>query len=315
MIDNFADTDVVVTGAAGFIGSHLAKRLLGLRAKVHTLIHPRSDLWRLKEVLGEITIWKCDLTKGDGLKDILQHINPVKVFHLAAYVDVNRSLDLVEPMIQANLLSTARLIKTLRGSRLDCFINTGTCEEYGDAEPPFTETQRECPTSPYSASKVAATHLCQMLWKTERFPNVVIRPFLTYGPYQDQKMFIPALIMSCLKNQKFSATAGQQTREFNYIDDIVEGYAKAAIKPRALGEVINLGNGQEYPIREVASMIMKLTGRQGLVSLGRLPYRPAEAMHFYSDSGKAKDILDWEAKVDLEEGLKRTIAWYKSIYG
>ncbi|MDD2688632.1 MAG: GDP-mannose 4,6-dehydratase [Candidatus Omnitrophica bacterium] len=314
MIKDLKGRRVLITGAEGFIGSHLSRRLYRLGARVHIIVHPASSLWRISDILDKIKVWPVDLLDSARLTKVLHKIKPLKIYHLAANTDHRRILSFFDKIFHDNIYAALNLLQSSTWVDMDCFVNTGTCEEYGTGNVPFEEGQRECPVSPYSASKTCITHTCMMLQRSFGLPVVTVRPFLTYGPAQGQDMFIPSLILSCLRNKNFKMSPGRQTREFNYVDDMVEGFIKASVTPGAIGEVINLGNGKEHRIIDVARMVKKLTKAKIELQTGILPYRPGEKMHFYSSSSKAKRILNWESKTDLEEGLIRTINWYKAHY-
>lgn len=306
---------VLVTGAAGFIGSHLSKRLLEEGVEVHVLLRKGTDQFRIQGLLGDLTVWYGDLRDYQAICSCIKNSRPQIIFHLAALRDVKRVPELIEPMIETNVKGTLNL---LRGGmeekiNLECFVNTGSSEEYGNGLAPFNEDQREMPVSPYSASKVAMTYFCQMLHKTMGFPIVTLRPFLTYGPYQDIDMFIPSLISHCIERKDFPMTEGDQTREFNYIDDVVDAYLLAACSPHAAGEVINIGNGVEYGIRDVAEKVVCMMGNPIRLLVGALRKRPGEVKHFFSSNEKAKRILGWSPKIGIAEGLGTTISWYQKF--
>jgi nucleoside-diphosphate-sugar epimerase len=306
------DVEVLITGGTGFIGSHLVRDLVGRGARVSVLTRRGSNPWRLRDVLDDIKIVYADITKFEETQKIVRQICPEKVYHLAAYVDVGRGIDRLQSAIKVNLQGTLNLLRSLQDVDFNCFVNAGTVEEYGTNPVPFKETMREMPVSPYSASKVATTHFCQMLYRTQGMPIVVVRPFLTYGPFQDGKMLIPSLIQSCLEKKNFEMTKGEQTREFNYVEDIVEGFILASVHKKALGEVINLGNGKEYSVREVAVMINEMFGNPIKLLFGAKPYRKTEIWRIFCDNSKAKRLLRWRPRHSLEEGLKKTVEWYKS---
>jgi len=301
--------DILVTGACGFIGSHLTRRLVEDGAIVHAV--DVSEPWRISDVRDRIDFKLLDLTDYNGVKRLVDEVKPVKVFHLAAKVNVKRDFNFLDDMIRVNLGGTTNLLRALDGASYDCFVNTGTCEEYGDNPAPFREEQKPNPVSPYSASKVASTVFCMMYHKTLGCPIVTLRPFLTYGPMQEPTMLIPEVITSALEKKSFKMTEGMQTREFNYVSDIVDGFVRASVKKNAVGEVINIGNGAEYRIRDVVAKIIKLMGSPIKPQVGALPYRPGEAMHFYCDNTKARRLLGWKPKVGLDEGLEKTIDWYE----
>jgi nucleoside-diphosphate-sugar epimerase len=314
VIETLRNAKVLVTGISGFIGSHLARRLVAEGAEVHGLVRPGTSLWRIEDLKDQVRFQYADLRDCESVKKVAQITSPQKVFHLAARVDVSRSLEVVEEMIEANIEGTMNLLRALDGVAYDCFVNTGASEEYGDNFAPFKEDQMPNPVSPYSASKAATTMFCRMLYKTKGLPIVTLRPFLTYGPRQEGNMLIPALLRKTIKGETFEMTKGEQTREFNYVDDIVDGFIKAAVTPRAIGEIINIGNGTEYKVRDVVELVLKLMNSSLKPEFGALDYRPGETWHFYCDNTKAKEILGWQPRVGLEDGLRMTIEWSQKHY-
>ena len=314
MITTLKNTAVLVTGISGFIGSHLARRLVAEGALVHGLVRKGSDLQRIQDIKGLVTLHCASLEGFESLSGIVKGIKPKKIFHLAAHVDVSRSLDIFRMMIDINIKGTSNLLQALEEIDYDCFINTGSSDEYGDNPVPFHEDQKPNPVSPYSTAKVTNTMLCQMLFKNHGFPIVTLRPLLTYGPAQKCNMFIPLLISKMIQEESLEMTDGRQTREFNYVDDIVDGFIRASVCPAAVGQIINLGNGQEYTVKTLVGMIIKLMGSTVKPKFGVLDYRPGEPFRSYCDNRKALEILHWKPKIDLEEGLKRTINWYRQYY-
>jgi nucleoside-diphosphate-sugar epimerase len=306
---------VLVTGAAGFIGSQLSRRLLEEGADVHVLLRKDTNQFRVRDFIGNLTVWYGDLRDYSTICSCFKNLRPQVIFHLASFREVRRDSALIEPMIDINMKGTINLLRGVIEEKitLEFFVNTGSSEEYGDGSFPFREDQREIPVSPYSASKVAATYFCQMLHKSMGLPVVTLRPFLTYGPNQDNDMFVPSLIQHCLKKKDFQMTTGDQTREFNYIDDIVDAYLLAATNPNAIGEIINIGNGIEYSIKEVAEKIVHMMGNPIQLLLGALPKRAGETNHFFCSNEKVRRLLGWAPKIDLHEGLTRTINWHKKF--
>ena len=312
MIETLKNTRVLVTGISGFIGSHLARRLVKEGAEVYGLARTSSNLERLRDISNEIVFHYGDLRYFSTIKTAISAIKPQKVFHLAAQVDPRRSLALIDDMVQVNLIGTINLLQALNGSHYDCFINTGASEEYGDNPTPFREDQIPRPVSPYSASKASATVFCQMLHKTGKAPIVTLRPFLIYGPGQQGDMLIPSLIRKTTIGEEFKMTKGEQTRDFNYIDDVVDAYVRASVTPRAVGEIINIGSGLEYKVIDVVRMVLRLMDSSLKPRVGALDYRPGEAWHFYCDNTKAREILGWRPLTNLEDGLKNTINWFQA---
>lgn len=311
----FAGIPVFVTGANGFIGSHLSRYLVNLNAEVHVLVRDGSDRSRLSDIEDRITVWRGDITHYDLVCKCLSGARPKVIFHLAAARDVTRDIALLAPIVNINLAGTINLFKAVldTGTSPACIVNTGSSEEYGNGQTPFVESQREMPVSPYSLSKVAATHLGQMLYRTSGLPVVTLRPFLVYGPGQSTDMFIPSLIRHCLEKKDFRMTAGDQTRDFVYSDDLIDAYLRAAFSSSARGEVINVGSGAEYLIRDIAEKILQKMGEPIKLIIGAIEKRKGEAEHFFCNNKKAYDVLGWRPSIGIDEGLDRTIAWFRDF--
>jgi nucleoside-diphosphate-sugar epimerase len=309
---NWNGTRVLVTGAEGFIGSHLVKRLVTEGALVHALVKTASSLWRIEDHIDGLVVLESDIANPDSLRYSLHRLKPQIVFHLAALVDVSRSWELIAPLVQTNIIGTINLLSAIRESPLEAFIHTSSSEEYGDAPSPIEEARRELPISPYSFSKLASTHFCQMAARTFDLPVTVVRLFPVYGPFQDSAMFIPSAIRDLLMKKEFKMSPGEQLREFNYVDDVVEAYLAVARCERARGEILNVGCGIPYRLRDVAAMIRDLIGGPGTVRIGALSYRRGEGMACYCSSEKLRALTGWSPRVPLEEGLRMTINWYAS---
>ncbi|MEK6974144.1 MAG: NAD-dependent epimerase/dehydratase family protein [Nanoarchaeota archaeon] len=308
---NFSETRVLVTGGNGFIGSHLTERLVSLNADVSVFSRSGNSI-KINDLIKKIKFFKVDLTNKDLLRKSVKSIEPEIIFHLASETNVSRDISLLEDNINNNLMGTLNLLNALSNIKYNVFVNTGTCEEYGNGKVPFSEDQTPTPVSPYSASKVATTYYCKMLYETQKLPITTLRPFLTYGPKQVNNMLIPSSIISALQNKDFQMTRGEQTRDFIYVENVVEAYLKAAYSKRAIGEIINIGSGKERKIIDTVKLILKLTESRSKID-DSLPYRPGETMHFYCSNKKAKDLLDWQPTTELGVGLKRTIEWCSSM--
>jgi len=205
-----------------------------------------------------------------------------------------------------NLFSAATKLTKLRA-----IVTAGTAEEYGQNEAPFDEYMRESPVSAYSFSKTCVTHLCEVFYAIHKLPCITVRPALAYGPGQNFDMFLPALINTLLKNEQFPMTLGQQTRDYSYISDLVDAFIRAALNGDTRGQIYNVGSGKPVKISEIALLVEKILDKKKLVQLGKINYRSAEIMNYVVDYSKANEKLGWLPKVSLEEGLKRTIAFYQ----
>lgn len=303
---------VLVTGGSGFIGSHLVNRLLKEGADVTVMSRYNSveENIRLKDVWNQINVVEADLRDIDSLRQ-LNDIKPEIIFHLAAYNHVGASFVHVSEVFDVNAKGTANLLEAYGDYEL--FIYTSTSEIYGLQEGfPFKESFDPKPISPYAISKYAGELYCRMKQHISKNSIAVLRPFNVFGPYQSTKAIIPELIISCLKGKTIKTTEGKQTREFNFVDNIIDGFILAAKNKKAIGHVINVGSGKDISIRDLVKKIAEMTNSKSKLDIGALPYRPTEIWKMATDNTRAKEILGWEPKVSFEEGLKRTIEWFRS---
>lgn len=306
---------ILITGGAGFIGSHLARACLWEGANVSVLVLPGSRLWRIEDIKEEIRIWEGSVTDSAYVNDVIQRIRPDIVFHLAALIERTRSFEAFPKLYDVHVHGTKNLIEALKKvSGLERFVHVGTIEEYGSGKAPFKEGQREMPVSLYSLTKMMATKLVEYTAHEEGFPALIVRPSLIYGPYQGFGMLIPDAIRACLEGRDFPMTKGEQTRDFLFVEDLVEALARASCAPGAEGIIVNLGSGTEKKVREVVETVKRIAGGPGSIQFGALPYKAGENMHFWLDSSRAAMVLGWKARTQLHEGLARTVAWYKENY-
>jgi len=300
---------VLITGATGFIGSHLAERLVGEGAEVTLAVEPGASQANIVSILDKVRVHEVDLRDGQTVRQLVREYQPSKVYHLAAVGVTEPDID---PLlaVQVNVLGTLNLLEALRETDCDCLVNTGTCYEYGHNNPPMREDQMVDPINAYAASKSATWLFCNMYHRTHGYPIVTVRPFTVYGPRQSEHALIPQVILSALRGKDFEMTGGEQTRDFTYVDDVVEGYIRASLSEKAIGQTINLGAGEEHAIKDVVLKVLELMNSPVRPLIGALPYRPGEIQRLYADSNKARELLGWQPQVGLEEGLRRTIEWY-----
>ncbi len=306
-MSDFVSIPVLVTGAEGFIGSHLARRLAGEGARVSALVRPGADLSRLNDLEGKIEICPRDIRRQEELADLADRIAPRFVFHLAAVTDPSRSADGIDRCLAVNLGGTLNLLKALKKTACKRLVTVDTAEIYGRNPPPFREEMAPDPVSPYSLSKALATLLCRTWATAYGFPVTILRLFLVYGPGQGGERFLPQLIAAGLSGRPLRMTAGEQTREYTYIDDVVEGFLRAALRGPS-GELINLGSGEEISLRELVEKVGECLGRRIVLDPESLHYRENEIRRFVGDHSRAARILDWRPRISLEEGLRLTIA-------
>ncbi len=302
---------VLITGGAGFIGSNLARKLFSLGADVTVLVKYKSliDNIRLSSIWDKIEVVETDLRNSDSLKQFNKMKYDV-IFHLAAYNHVGDSFLHVNEAMLSNAVATANLLES--GPDYERFIYTSTSEVYGYQDSvPFVEKNIPFPISPYSIGKYTGELYAKMKRHQTNKEIICIRPFNTFGPYQSDRAIIPELIIKCLKGDPIATTEGKQTREFNYVDNIVDGFIATALVEEVPDKVINIGSNQEIAIRDLVRKIHELTKSKSDLKIGALENRPTEIWRMCSDNTRAKNLLNWNPKISFEDGLKKTIGWYE----
>ena len=312
---SFKNKKILVTGASGFIGSHLVKYLIKQKAKVYIIVKYNSVIEniRLKNYWNKINVIESDLRNLDSILKF----NSLKfeiIYHLAAYNHVGDSFGNYQESFSSNLISTCNLIEYGPYSRK--FIYMSTSEVYGKQEKiPFDENNLPHPISPYSVSKYAGELYTQMFKSIIKNPKRrifnICRAFNTFGPFQSEKAVIPEIINKALLGIDILATKGLQTREFNYVDNIVDGVIKLSLLDKTLEKTINIGCGQDIRIKDLIQKILKLTKSNSRLYLGGLDERPTEILKMKAKNTYAKKYLKWEPKIKFDEGLIKTIDWYK----
>jgi nucleoside-diphosphate-sugar epimerase len=297
---------LLVVGGNGFIGKHIVNHAIRLGWNVTNLSLKSRD-----EVNHpNLRYLSADIADKALLKEKLREASFEYVVNCGGYIDHTPFFKGGGKVFDTHFGGVLNLVEAMNRDKLRSFVNIGSSDEYGDNEAPQIETQREAPISPYSMGKVGATHFLQMLYQTENFPATTLRLFLTYGPGQDNSRFLPQIIIGCLENRRFPASKGEQLRDFCFIQDTVESIFSVFESPAARGEVINIGSGKPVSIRKVIETVNLLT-RKGKPQFGRISYRPGENMKLYGNISKSKILLGWESKVTLENGLFKTIQWFK----
>jgi NAD dependent epimerase/dehydratase len=315
---NWHRQKVLVTGAGGFIGSHVVERLVELGARVRALVryNSRND-WGLLELLpdsikNEIEVVWGDLTDPHSTNRMVQGC-PI-IFHLAALIAIPYSYIAPVHYVTTNCGGTANLLEAARQQGVERFVHTSTSETYGTAQyTPIDEAHPLRGQSPYAASKIGADKLAESYYLSFGLPVVILRPFNTYGPRQSARAVIPTIISQGLSGQVIRLGRLTPIRDLTFVSDTVAGFIKVADCSQAIGEVINIGSGRAITIGELARQILGLLGGGQEILSEDQRVRPdaSEVMELICDSGKAQRLLNWEPRVSLEEGLSRTVAYIR----
>lgn len=307
------DKKILVTGGSGFIGSHLTRRLCCEGADVAILCKYDSvmDNVRLVDLWSDITVLEADIRNQDSLRQI-GDFKPDIIYHLAAYNHVGDSFLHVSEAMDSNAKGTANVIEAYDG--YERFVYIATSEVYGrQDEVPFREDMTPNPISPYAVGKYSGELYCKMKMERSDRRIVVIRPFNAYGPYQSPRAVIAEMILTCLAGKPVYSTEGKQTRDFNFVGNLVDGMVLAGGQDEAVGETINVGSGEEISVRDLILLIHSLTESESALHIGALELRPTEIWRMFAANDKARDILGWTPKVAFKEGLRTTIEWYRKF--
>jgi nucleoside-diphosphate-sugar epimerase len=300
---------ILIVGGTGFIGKHIVKEAL-VRSLQVTIISKNHRA--LSDRIKDVEYLTTDISKQDNLYNQLKDRAFQYVINLGGYVDHSNYSSGGDMVFNVHFNGTKNLINCINKDSLKSFIQIGSSDEYGANVAPQNESQRESPISPYSFAKTSTTHFLQMLYRTEHFPVIVLRPFLVYGPGQGMERFIPQVIKGCLEGKKFPTSEGKQLRDFCFIGDFVQSIFCSIDNTKAFGEVINIASGEPISIKNVVTKIQDII-TTGSPQFGEAAYRSGENMELFADIKKAKKLLNWQPKISLEEGLKKTIDDIKNI--
>ena len=314
----WVDQKVLVTGAGGFIGSHLVEALVTKGAVVRAFIryNSRGDIGLLRylspQVRSLIEIIAGDLRDPAAIQSAVCGCQTV--FHLGAVISIPYSYRHPGEVAEVNMLGTLNILQACKDRQVAKLVHTSTSEVYGTAQQiPISETHPLKGQSPYSASKIGADKLAESFYCAYNLPVVTIRPFNTYGPRQSCRAVIPTIITQALGRKSIALGNTEATRDFTYIGDTVNGFLRAGENksPEIFGKVFNLGTGTEITIHDVAKLIIQKVNPSIEIKLDPVRLRPqnSEVLRLISDNSQAGKVLGWHPEVSLEEGLDRTIEW------
>lgn len=307
---------VLVTGAGGFIGSHLAERLTALGAQTRAFVRYRSNgSWGWLDTLpcrDQIEVMAGDITDADAVRQAVDGVEVV--FHLAAFIAIPYSYHAPSSFVTTNIGGTLNVLQAARACGVRRLVHTSTSEVYGTAQRvPIDETHPLQGQSPYAATKIGADKLAESFWRAYELPVVTVRPFNTYGPRQSGRAIVPTIITQALSDSAVRLGNLAPTRDFNFVTDTVEGFLRAGEVPGAVGGTFNLGSGRDIAIGDLAALIGRLLGKPVVIEQDGQRVRPdgSEVERLLADSAAARRVLGWAPRVSLEDGLQTTIDWVR----
>lgn len=311
---------VLVTGAGGFIGSHLAERLVEDGASVRAMVHYNALNARgwldTSERRGEMEIVAGDITDAESVRGLVAGVDVV--FHLAALIAIPYSYVAPRSYVRTNVEGTLNVLEAARVLGVERVIHTSTSEVYGTARyAPIDEAHPLQGQSPYSASKIGADKMAEAYHRSFAVPVVTVRPFNTFGPRQSTRAVIPTIITQLLRGPAVQLGALAPTRDLNFVGNTVDGFVAAAVAEGAIGRAINLGTGREISIGDLARLIAELMETSIDLVQDSARDRPAasEVERLIASADLARELLAWSPKVSLEDGLRRAIAFFTARGG
>lgn len=315
------DKKVLVTGACGFIGSHLVERLIDEGCDVRALVYYNSfNSWGWLDTLSADKLSRVEIFAGDvrdpnGVRDAVKGMDVI--FHLAALIGIPFSYHSPDSYVDTNIKGTLNILQAARYSGAKKAIITSTSEVYGTAKyVPIDEKHPLQGQSPYSASKIGADKIAESFYLSFGSPVVIVRPFNTYGPRQSARAIIPTIISQALSNQEAIALGNlRPSRDLNYISDVCDAYIEIAKSENVIGRVINICSGEEISIGDLASFILELLGSDKKIKKDAKRVRPAmsEVDRLLGDNTLIRSLTSWKPRHSLRQGLKHTIEWLENI--
>jgi len=303
---------IFLTGSTGFVGANIARRLLSEGHEVHLSIRKGANTWRLQDVLPQLNIHEIDLRDYTGLCKAMKSISPESVIHMATYGAYPRIQTDFDKIFETNMVGTVNLVRACDSVKYETFINTSSSSEYGLVRKKMSENDPPAPVNYYGATKAGATIFCQTHTKITGAPIVTVRLFSVFGPYEEPSRLVPSTIKHCLCNEKLEMTSGLQKRDFIYTQDIEDAYIELMKKPEIKGEVINIGTGNQYTVREMVEAIAKETKTGSKPVWGARESEEKPDFSWVADTSKADSLLEWRPKHSLQMGVKKTVKWMES---
>jgi len=312
---------LLVTGADGFIGSHLTEELVKKGYKVKAFVYYNSfNSWGWidtfpKDIKEKIEIFTGDIRDPNGVKTAMENCDIV--FHLAALIGIPFSYHSPDSYVDTNIKGTLNVLQAARQLKTERILVTSTSEVYGTAKyVPIDENHPYQAQSPYSATKIGADRIAESFYRSFNLPVTIVRPFNTYGPRQSARAVIPTIIIQLINNfKKVKLGNLSPTRDFVYVKDVVNGFIEIANSNKTIGEEINIATQSEISIEDLAKEIIKQINPKAEIVCDKKRVRPekSEVERLYGSNEKIKKLTNWEPKYSLSKGLKETIKWFSKI--
>ena len=300
---------ILLTGATGFIGSHLARRLVAEGHTVAAIVRPHSSRWRIADIESKLDIIPGDAYRPDGLRQELQRAGPDIAVHMA--------WDSVDgwgaPSNVDCVAGSVMFLRAVLESGCKRLVVAGSAFEYETTDAALTENSPVEPHDLYGAAKHAVHLVTAQLARMHGATLVWLRIFNTYGTYDDERRLVPSIVRALLRGESVATTAGEQIRDYTHVDDVASAIWQVAKSPHE--GPINIASGVAVSVRDVAVTTARLLGKSEKLRLGAIPYSPREPMMLLADARRLREDIGWAPRYDLERGLAHTVQWLTEFYG
>ncbi len=299
----------ILTGATGFVGANLTRRLLRDGHEVHLLVRQGYAPWRIADIRASIQLHEVDLGDEVALSSVVEAIRPDWIFHLAAYGAYSYQTD-VSRIVQTNVIGTNNLLQACLKAGFEAFVNTGSSSEYGFKDRAPSETEWVEPNSYYAVTKVSATLLCRYTAQSQKLHIPTLRLYSVYGPYEEPTRLMPTLIQHGLRGQLPPLVNPDIARDYVYTEDVNDAYLLAAMVPgQEPGAVYNIGTGIQTSLREVVDVARHVLAIPAVPQWGSMPNRHWDTSCWVADSRHAREALGWTPRYSFEQGFQQMVEW------
>lgn len=300
---------VLLTGASGFIGSHLLTQLLTHAIPTMVLLRERSNTWRINSQLPQVERINTDALEPELLLERVQAFAPDVLIHLAWYGVENSYAQDANQLVK-NITYIQNLFTLAEQAGIKSIIGLGSQAEYGPRNAVLDEQALTQPTTLYGVAKLSAYYLLRALCARQQIRFAWLRLFSSYGPKDNTTWFIPYLILELLQGRVPQLTKGEQRWDYVYVEDVVSAIMRIAAHPTAAG-IFNVGSGEANTVKQLAETIRDLLNPSIELALGAVPYRPDQVMHLQADINRLQQTVDWQPQVSLTQGIEKTVRWFK----